>query len=105
MSSDMEVKEDQDKWAPHDNISKVYRDIHTADAGKRKIQRVYIPVATVVVIILAVTLYLTHDNSPKEAKNITLPPVDSVSPQQTGKDRSLTSYDEAKPDSLSMQKF
>ncbi len=105
MNSDIEVKKDQDKWAPHENISKVYRDIHTAYAGRRKIQRVYIPVATVVVIILAVTLYLTHDNSPKGAKNITLPPADSVSPQQTGKDRPLTSYDAAKPDNLSMQKL
>jgi len=105
MNSDIEVKEDQDKWAPHDNTSKVYRDIHTAYEYKKKITSVYIPVATVVVIILAVTLYLTHDNSPKGAKNITLPPVDSVSPQQTGKDRPLTSHDEAKPDSLSTQKL
>jgi len=105
MSSDMEVKEDQDKWAPHDNISKVYRDIHTAYEYKRKITSKYIPVATVVVVILAVILYLTHDNSPKEAKNITPPPVDSVSPQQTGKDSPLTSHDEAKPDSLSTQKL
>ncbi|MBI5098247.1 MAG: PilZ domain-containing protein [Nitrospirae bacterium] len=105
MTSDIKVKEDQDKWVPHDNRSKVYRDIHTAYAGKRKINRVYIPVVTIVVIIAAVTLFLTHDNSQKGAKNITPPHVDSASPQQTVKDRPLTSPDEAKPDSLSVQKL
>jgi hypothetical protein len=101
MASDIKSEEHQDKWAPNDNRSKVYRDIHTADEYKRKITRVYIPVATVVVIILAVTLYLTHDNSPKGTENITTPPADSASPL----DRPLTSQDEPAPDSLSMQKL
>ena len=105
LASDEDINVHQDKWEPSNNEPALTRDIPAASEIKKKINRLYIPIVTVIIIAIGVVLYLRSGFLKERDNSIVTSPANPDFPQHIYTAPPSVSEDENKTDTLPNQKL